>query len=241
LASAALFFFKRWEVSVTEWRFQTFGNIDVAYKDHLDGGGTTFGQDYITLFKRLAIQSQRRIFEWCAGPGFIGFSLLGHGFCESLCLADINPEAVLACQETVSRNVLCDRVSIYQSDNLDSIPPSERWDLVVGNPPHFSDMSRFDGPEGYELRVHDPFWRIHQRFYQKLGQFLTPDGVAIIQENNQGSIPSDFDGMIEDARLRRAFNIGGQDQLTDAASFYFLGVGRQNDCLPDWVLHSDLR
>jgi methylase of polypeptide subunit release factors len=220
---------------MANWHFRKFGGIDVVYKDHLDGGGSSFGQDYITLFNRLAIPSQRRIFEWCAGPGFIGFSLLGHGFCESLCLADINEEAVLACQETISRNALSDRVTVYLSDNLESIPASERWNLVVGNPPHFSDMGRFGGPEAYELRAHDGGWRIHRKFYQKLGQFLAPGGVAIIQENNQGSVPSDFEAMYVDAGLCRVLNAGGKDYLTDVASFYFLGVMRKNDDVPNWT------
>ena len=179
-----------------EWLIRTFGGIDVAYMAHLDGGGTTFGQGYIGLFTRLSIPKQQRIFEWCAGPGFIGFSLLGHGFCESLCLADINIKAVFACAETIALNQLSERVTAYQSDNLDSIPASERWDMVVGNPPHFSDRRRFHLPQEYELRVHDAGWNLHKRFYGSLTKFLAPGGVAIIQENNKGSVPSDFVAMI---------------------------------------------
>jgi 16S rRNA G1207 methylase RsmC len=57
---------------------------------------------------------QRRAFEWCCGPGFIGFSMLGHGLCESLCLSDINAAAVSSCQYTVRVNKLSDRVSVYR-------------------------------------------------------------------------------------------------------------------------------
>jgi tRNA1(Val) A37 N6-methylase TrmN6 len=49
----------------------------------------------------------------------------------------------------VAQNGLAERVAVYPSDNLDSIPAFERWDLVVGNPPHFSDISPG------ELRFHD--------------------------------------------------------------------------------------
>ena len=38
-------------------------------------------------------------------------------------------------------NGLAERVAVYRSDNLDGIRAFERWDLVVGNPPHFSDIS----------------------------------------------------------------------------------------------------
>ncbi len=75
--------------------------------------------------------------ELCSGPGFIGFSLLAHGLRDSLVLTDINPAAVAAAQETVRRNRLEGRVSVYLSDGLDGVPADERWDLVVSNPPHF--------------------------------------------------------------------------------------------------------
>ncbi|WP_371090244.1 methyltransferase [Bradyrhizobium sp. WSM2254] len=64
----------------------------------------------------------------------MGFSMLGHGLCETLCLADINSAAVNCCKNTV-KLTLEDCVSVYESNNLRSIPESERWNLVVSNPP----------------------------------------------------------------------------------------------------------
>jgi tRNA1(Val) A37 N6-methylase TrmN6 len=49
----------------------------------------------------------------------------------------------------VAQNGLAERIAVYRSDNLDGIRAFERWDLVVGNPPHFSDI--LPG----ELRFHD--------------------------------------------------------------------------------------
>ena len=72
-----------------------FQGVKVYYTKELDGGGAGFGQDYID-FIRGNFPPQKRIFEWCAGPGFIGFSLLAHGLCKTLCLADINPLAINA-------------------------------------------------------------------------------------------------------------------------------------------------
>ena len=86
-------------------------------------------QDYLKKFGRA--------YEWCAGPGFIGFSLLANGFCDSLCLSDVHPPAIAALKETVKINGLENKVSIYHSDSLDNIPNDEKWNLVVGNPPHY--------------------------------------------------------------------------------------------------------
>jgi tRNA1(Val) A37 N6-methylase TrmN6 len=126
-----------WLKPLYTYKRATFAGIRVSYKSHLDGGGRGFGQDFIPLLQHYGLTRQQRVFEWCAGPGFIGFSLLGHGLCDTLCLADINPESVRACQRTIAENALSDRVSVYCSDNLKSIPPEEQWDLVVSNPPTF--------------------------------------------------------------------------------------------------------
>ena len=33
------------------WRSATFGGIRVSYKQHLDGGGSSFGQDFIPFLR----------------------------------------------------------------------------------------------------------------------------------------------------------------------------------------------
>ena len=52
---------------------------------------------------------QARTFEWCAGLGFGGFSLLEAGLTETLCLADINSQAVDACRRSIKDNALATR------------------------------------------------------------------------------------------------------------------------------------
>lgn len=74
----------------------------------------------------LSWDTRAKYFEWCAGPGFIGFSLLAYGLCDAVVLADINPDAVRCSLETVKRNRLEARVRVFQSDNLDGIPANEK-------------------------------------------------------------------------------------------------------------------
>jgi tRNA1(Val) A37 N6-methylase TrmN6 len=214
---------------VQPWRQRAFGGIRVHYKTHLDGGGSTFGQDYIPLLRAWGVPKQARAFEWCAGPGFIGFSLLGHGLCETLCLADINPEAVAACRRTIRDNALAARVTVYHSDNLNSVPPSERFDLIVGNPPHF------DVSPG-QLRYHDKDWGAHRAFFAAVGQFLAPGAVIVLQENNHGSIAEMFRSMIEAAGLTIVFVHGGEPVRTPVSRMYYIGIMRRGDAAPDWAL-----
>ena len=162
------------------YRVVRYGRIGVCYLPHLEGGGMGFGQTYVPVVREL-FGRVGRAYEFCAGPGFIGFSLLAAGLCDSLCLSDINPEAVEAARETVRRNNLQDRVSVYLSDALDGIPSHERWDLVVSNPPHFRDQY----PDS--LLHYDPDWSCHRKFYAAVSSHLNPAASLLIQENYAGS------------------------------------------------------
>lgn len=211
------------------WRHVRYGEISVHYKNHLDGGGRTSGLDYLPLFRDMGLPRQARVFEWCAGPAFIGFALLGYGFCETLCIADINPEAIAACRRTIQANHLTSRVTLYRSDNLEGVPATEKWDLVVGNPPHFADRS----PD--ELRYYDRDWQLHRRFFASIGRFLKPNGIVVLLENNLGSTVETFRKMIEDEGLSIIFVRNCEEEITPYPRIYFIGMGRRGDTPPTWT------
>jgi predicted RNA methylase len=211
------------------YRTAAYAGVRVAYKPHLDGGGSTFGQDFVPVLRARGMRKVQRAFEWCAGPGFIGFSLLAHGLCETLCLADVNPEAVAACAKTVRDNKLENRVAVYQSDNLQDIPASEQWDLVVSNPPHFVDTS-FG-----QLRYHDPDWRVHRGFFRDVARHLKPGGVIVLQENNEGSTPLTFAPMVAEAGLRVVFEQDASPTRTPDPRMFYLGIMRAGDAAPGWA------
>lgn len=211
------------------YREVAYAGVRVSYKRHLDGGGSSFGQDFLPLLRRRGMPKAARAFEWCAGPGFIGFSLLAQGLCETLCLADVNPEAVAACRRSVARNGLGAKVAVYLSDNLAGIPASEQWDLVVSNPPHFTDSGI-----GH-LRYHDPDWRVHRGFFGTVARHLKPGGVIVLQENNIGSTPDTFATMIADAGLRLVFEQDASATRTVEPRMFYLGIMRAGDPVPDWA------
>jgi methyltransferase family protein len=216
--------------SLRPTRHASFGGINISYRPELDGGGTIFGQDFIPYFKARGMPKQKRAYEWCSGPAFIGFSLLGNGFCETLCLADINPRSVASCRNTVEVNRLGDRVSVYESNNLRNIPSTEKWDLVVSNPPHFIDEAH----EG-QLLAYDPQWQIHREFFNSVGNFLAQGGVIVLQENNAGSTVDSFREMIAQAGLKIVFLDGHSPVLTEDSIFYYIGIMRSEDTPPAWA------
>jgi len=124
---------------------------------------------------------------------------------------------------------LAARVSVYRSDSLDDIPSSEQWNLVVGNPPHFVDELH------NRLRYHDADWNIHRRFFAKVEDFLAPDGVIVLQENNHGSTAETFRPMIEESGLAIRFVHGAAPQRAPDGRKYYIGIMRRDDEPPDWV------
>jgi len=227
-------YLKPWLNRFNGWKQIDCAGIKVDFKKHLDGGGADFGQDFIPFLKLRQMPRQRRVFEWCAGPGFIGFSLLAHGLAETLCLADVNAEAVAACRRTIRDNGLADRVAVYRSDNLNGIPAAEKWDLVVANPPHMADDFIDD------LRTYDDEWHVHRGFFAAVGRFLQPGGVIVLQENNRGSTAETFAPMIEASGLQTIFVSECRPQRTSYDRFYFLGVMRRGDTAPQWALNRAL-
>jgi len=206
------------------YRIVRYCDVDIYYLTSLDGGGREFGQDYLRIVPMLR-KRPRSVFEWCAGPGFIGFSLLAHGLCDRLCLADINPVAVATCRRTVEANGLNDRVTIYHSDCLDSIPPQERWDLVVGNPPHSGTDTEL--PWGDKLIYMDVGWRLHLRFWRRIHEFVSPGGVVLVQENAALSQVGDFADMVEDNRMRICY-VAHVGPLANVP-IYYIGAVRAED------------
>jgi hypothetical protein len=162
----------------------THGDIVVHYRGHLDGGGTFAAGAFV---RALAPERGRfeRGFEWCCGPAFIGFALLAEGICQRLCLADVNPDAIAQVRRTVSHNHLGDRVTSYLSDNLSRVPPTEKFDLVVGNPPSYCGLNPRHPLYGRfkdDLRPNDLDWHIHRGFFRQIRAHLNPGARIYLME-----------------------------------------------------------
>ena len=87
----------RWPQSVVAY----YGQIAVFDKPDHHVGGLAFGRDFPRVLNELGIGRRGRVFEFCAGPGYIGYSLLAAGWCESLVLSDVDPDTVSAARFTL--------------------------------------------------------------------------------------------------------------------------------------------
>jgi len=200
-------------------RYTSFLDIEVAFEPSLDGGGMTFGQQFLIAVQRCTGPVDH-IFEFCAGPGFIGFSLLAHHLCKRLTLADVNPAAVRACQETIARNRLEPVCTSFLSDCFAGIPDSQHWSLVVGNPPHWP---HFTGTHRTSLIMTDVDLWLHRRFFRDVGSYLKPGGSILLQENERATAVADFRSMIDEG----GFTINDAFKVAVDSKFYFLWCQRR--------------
>lgn len=173
-------------------------------RSDLNGGGSGFGQDYIRVLTEVGLDECGRLFEFRAGPEYIGYSLLARGFCRHLTLADVNPVAVQAAQRNTDFNSIAHRVTVYSPDDLDQIPANEKWDLVVADSPHFLEWNG-------ELRCEDTDWQLHKMFYSQVKRFLNPGAWVILQENAFGSSAEVFIPMIREAEGNHIQTLPGPD------------------------------
>ncbi|WP_016732219.1 methyltransferase [Saccharolobus islandicus] len=183
--------------------------IRVFYDSELNGGGTGFGMLFIPIIRRL-VGYVNNCLEVFSGPSFIGFSLLAYGLCSKLVVADINPRAIDNVRRTIKENRLENKVEYYVSDVLDGLSKTERFDLVVGNPPHFSEATikvfcnkcKCCDRDIELLKALDKGWNLHRKFYKAVSDYLNIGGNVMFVENSEGSKPEDFIPMINNSGLK---------------------------------------
>ncbi len=168
-----------------------YNGLRVFYTPKLNGGGLGLAYEFKHLVET-HVGKTHHVFEYCAGPGFVGFNLLAYKLCDKLTLSDVNPEAIEAIQKTIKENKLEDRVTVYQSDCLDGIPAEARWDLAVSNPPW--DLRSTNEKN---LVLCDPIGRVHKKFFQDISKFLNPHASIIFGESHEYTRQSDMRMLME--------------------------------------------
>jgi methylase of polypeptide subunit release factors len=177
--------------------FET-NNIKISYEPHLDGGGTTFGINALDSENVKKYLKKGRVMEMCSGPGFMGFHLLGQGYCDELYLVDINSENCQHINETITLNNL-NNVKFIQSNGFNELVGESNIDIIISNPPHFKTLR----PEGYrfdneKLLSLDEDMNFHKEFFKNARKHLSKDGVIILVENCDGVTEEDIREIVKD-------------------------------------------
>ena len=145
----------------------------------LNGGGPLLAPIFAEVLSGRKFDTA---FEWCDGPAWIGMWILENNICKTLVTGDINKKTIGFVQKTTKKHGY--DVRSYLSDNLKQIPKSEKFDLVVSNPPNYCNIQK-SHPLGYmsdDLRPSDINWEIHKDFYNNIGKYLNKDAEVFISE-----------------------------------------------------------
>jgi len=164
--------------------YKTGGDsITIEYPKELDGGGTWMFVDFLDILEKIYPNRKfNKALEWCSGPGFIGFELLARQKCNEMDFMDLHAPALDNIKETIHKNNLSYNINCILADRIEQLP-SKKYDLIVGNPPHYTEKVY---PE-HELedccrRTLDIDLKIHRNFFQEISNYLTDDGVILISE-----------------------------------------------------------
>jgi methylase of polypeptide subunit release factors len=162
------------------------GTIVSCEQEH-DGGGSTQYADFINFFKEKGddLPKYKNCLEWCAGPGFIGYSLLDEEVCQHVTFMDIHEPAIDDARNNAIFNNLTDRTSFYTIDAIHKLPTDLKFDLVVGNPPHSLKASEeWLNNKGLFRLIVDLDWKIHEEFFAHITDYLLPGAEVILSEND---------------------------------------------------------
>jgi len=188
------------------WRINGF---DVYYTNETNGGGDYFALEYIDIIRDW-YGCVDHAFEWCSGPGFIGYGLLASDLCKNISFNDMYPPAIEMLEQTKSRSKYKNNITIHEGNNINNITSENKFNLAVGNPPHWKDNESASQSLGFNVSEHkhiqeilvDQNWEAHKSFYKNMKKLLHLDGSIVLQENIQGSSPEEFEEMITDVGLK---------------------------------------
>jgi 16S rRNA G966 N2-methylase RsmD len=221
------FGYNYYRTETKKWQTNGIDTFTLLYNPELDGGGTDFGQDYIATLKKYN-RLFNRCYEWCSGPGFIGFEILSHRLCNSLCLSDFYYSAIDYIEQTIKENNCANKVTAYLLKDLALLPAVEKFDLVVANPPHVEVRDIFYYNAN---RIScDSNWQAHRNFFKNIKNHLTDDGIILLQEAHEGSTPETFKHFVNDAGLKITDHYGLTSNSFDENRVYYLEI-RHNENL----------
>jgi len=122
------------------------------------------------------------------GTGVIGLSIAGNRNDANVICTDINPKALCLASENASRLGVSKRVTFYLSNLFESVPQSQRFHLIVSNPPYIptSEIEHLQP----EIRVYEPIDAIDGgpdglNFYKSIlkeaKKYLFPNGFVLFE------------------------------------------------------------
>jgi tRNA1(Val) A37 N6-methylase TrmN6 len=96
------------------------------------------------------------------------------------------------------------QVKTYCIDKIALLPQTEKFDLIVSNPPHFSSGNFYlDNVLTTGQRIYvDKNWKTHIEFFSNIASHLKPDGKIVLVESAWGCNADTFNAVLNRANLK---------------------------------------
>jgi hypothetical protein len=118
------------------------------------------------------------VLDMFTGSGIVGMGLKHRAPIASISYSDINYWAIHSVRATCAQYPHL-QGKTYVSEGLAAIPPTEQYDLIIGNPPHADLPLTAPGV----LAGNDPGWEAHRQFFRHAHNHLKPGGEIVFIES----------------------------------------------------------
>ncbi len=126
--------------------------------------------------------------DFGTGSGCIAIALAAKSPAAHVVALDVSTDALALARQNAARNGLADRIEFRHGDGFAALPPGERFDLIVSNPPYIA-SAEIETLQP-EVRDHDPRGALDGGadgldFYRRLAAqavpFLKPHGKLMLE------------------------------------------------------------
>ncbi len=129
-----------------------------------------------------------RVLDLGTGSGNLAVAIAKYHKGAQVTAVDLSPEALAVARRNADKHGVAERVRFLQGDLFEAVPPGERFDFVVSNPPYIprDEVARLErgvrdyephlaldgGPDGYA---------VFERLVAKARAYLEPGGYLIVE------------------------------------------------------------
>ncbi len=153
------------------------------------------------------------ILDMCTGSACIAIAL-AYAFPDAAVDAvDISSNALDVAKINQTKHQLTDRLQLIESDLWENLEKTQRYDLIVSNPPYVGEAEMATLPEEYRHEPAVALWAddnglaLVEQIIIGAAEFLTPDGLLFVEVGNSDEALSEKWPMIDFMWLD--FELGG--------------------------------